>query len=94
MSGHCKDSLTHPQPGHLTAIDLEAEINSCTVKAGKPSKHATTVDNQRPGNIYQVDICVKSKFQGVILDGKPAGTEYKHGIPVLRSGKNLLTNFL
>jgi len=87
MSGHCKDSLSHPQPGNLPDIDLEAEINSCVVKAGKFSRHSTTINNQRTGSIHQVDICVKSRYQGVILNGDPNVTEYRHGIPMLRSGK-------
>lgn len=93
MAGHCKDSLSHPQPGHLTAIDLEAEVNACNLKSGRKSRHTTTINNQRPGNIYQVDICVKSRGKGVILDGDPNITEYKHTIPVLRSGKKYPNKF-
>jgi hypothetical protein len=93
MSGHCKDSLSHPQPGNLPDIDLEAEINACVVKAGKDSRHTTTINNQRTGSIHLVDICVKSRYKGVILNGDPTATEYRHCIPMLRSGKKFADKF-
>lgn len=93
MPPHCKDSLSHPQPGHIPAVDLEAEINACVVKAGKVSKHTTTINNQRTGSVHQVEICVKPRYGGVILNGDPTLTEYRKVIPMLRSGKKHAERF-
>lgn len=83
MSAHCKDSLSHPDPGNLTAIDLYARAKPCTA----PTMHITTINNQRAGGVYQVEICVRPTVNAVELNGDPAATEYKHGIAMIRSGK-------
>jgi hypothetical protein len=71
----------------LTNIDLEAEVKPCKLKKGVTAVHTTTINNQRTGGIYQIEICVKAKHRGVILNGDSSLTEHKHGIPMLRSGK-------
>jgi len=92
MSSHCSDSLSHPTPGHLTAIDLIAQAKPCNLAKG-PSVHITTINNQRPGSINQIEICVKAKANAVILDGNASATEYKRGFASIRSGKKLRHSF-
>jgi hypothetical protein len=83
---HCSDKLSYPADGCLTNIDFEAEVKPCKLNAGVTAKHTTTINNQRPGDIHKVEICVRPKYNGIVLNGNSSLTEYKHGIPMLRSG--------
>jgi hypothetical protein len=85
---HCKNKLSYPAHGCLTNIDFEAGVKPCHLKTGITAKHTTTITNQRTGGIYQIEICVRSKSYGVVLDGDSSLTEYKFGIPSLRSGND------
>lgn len=87
MTAHCSDSLSHPSPGHLSNIDFEAEVKPCNLKPGVTATHTTKINNQRTGAVHNIEICVRPMNNGVILNGNPSLTEYKHGIPILRSGK-------
>lgn len=92
MAAHCKDSLSHPTPGHLPAIDLLTQANPCNLAKGR-SKHIITIHNQRGGSIYLIEICVKAKANAVILDGNATATEYKRGFASIRSGGKLPHSF-
>jgi hypothetical protein len=88
MTAHCSDKLSYPIQGYLSDIDFGAEIKPCKLKAGVTATHTTTINNQRTGDIHKIEICVRPRYSGVILNGDPSLTEYKHGIPMLRSGKD------
>lgn len=86
MTPNCRDELSAPHPNHLPAIILEAEAKPCPLKASGTSMHTTTVDNQRAGIIYDVEITVKSRFQGIIFDNNPSVTEHTHTVSMIKSG--------
>lgn len=93
MSGHCNDSLSYPQPGSRPGIDFEAEIDACKVKRHRDSTHTTKINNKRTGGIEKVEILVRAKYKGIILNGDPSITEYKFGFGMLRSGNSTSHGF-
>ncbi len=89
MSPHCNDALSYPTKGHLPQIDLEAEAKPCHLRGKNTSTQITTLNNQRTGNLYKLQISVRPKFKGVIINGDAALTEYVYSAPVVRSGKQI-----
>jgi len=86
---HCSNSLSYPAQNYLSDIDFEAEVKPCQLKAGVRANHITRINNQRTGDIHGIEICVRPRYNGVVLNDDPSLTEYKYGNPpMIRSGKS------
>jgi hypothetical protein len=66
-SRSCSARLAYPDPGHLSAITIEAQADPCPLRRGRQSDHLVTIDNARSTNIYSVQVSVKSLAKGVLF---------------------------
>ena len=88
MPPKCKRQLKHPDTNHLTSLVITAGANPCPLPSGGSATHKATIDNNRPNNIYQVEITVRSGLQGVIFNDDPNITEFTHTIAGIASHSN------
>src|SRR5205823_6414422 len=75
----CRSILTYPSPGYLSAITISSEADPCPLRRGKWSTHKTIVDNQRGGNVYDVEVSIESLAKAIQFHGSgPPDTRTVH----------------
>src|SRR5256885_1964158 len=86
MPSKCNCQLKHPDKDHLSSLVISAEANPCPMRTGGTATHRATIKNQRSNNIYEVEITVRSRRQGVIFNyNNQAVTECTHKISAIAS---------